>query len=274
MNEEIVNKADVWRKRSDKENADTNLDWLANNVVDFSKINLNKTPWIFSNIPKTAGKALDNYLTQAFALTDILNVNAVEFNALPQCLYLKNKLPKAISGQFSLSELVYQLIPNQEIVHLSMMRDPIFRVIFLYNDIATKKYHEEDQNTETLDFDAFIKQDDLLEINNGQARRFAGLLDSELTISDKDLYKKAKYAIDNCYSLVGLSEQFRQFYELLGKKCGIKFHNLAPIVRSKLKVQLSDLNDNQLAIIEQKNKVDIQLYQYVKTLFAQRLNEF
>jgi|GEM_PF-6552820 len=272
MHEEIINKAKNWQQRSDKENIEINLSWLTNNVVDFNKINLNKTPWVFSNIPKTAGKALDNYLTQAFVLSDILNVNSVEFNALPQCIYLKNKLPKAITGQFSMSELLYQLVPSQEIVHLSMMRDPVFRVIFLYNDIATENYHNQDDDSESLDFDSFIQQDNLLEIQNGQARRFAGLLDSEPDISDKNLYKKAKYVVDNCFSLIGISEQFNQFYELLGKKCGIKFHNLAPIVRSKLKVQLSDLKDSQLDIIKEKNKVDIQLYQYVKNLFTQRMN--
>lgn len=266
MYKTILKKSEQWQNRSNQENIDINLKWLSQHVVSFNRINLNITPWVFSNIPKTAGKALDNYLTQAFALSDILSLDSVDLRQLPQSIYLKKCYPKAIIGHYSTNDLLYQLLPNQEIVHLCMMRDPIYRVIFLYNDIATNAYHTVDKSNKTMDFDDFIKQDNK-EINNGQARRFVGLLTSEQIISDKELYEKAKYAVDNCFSLVGVSEQFKQFYQLLGNRCGVNFHNLPAIVRSKLKVQLSDVSDQQLALIREKNKVDIQLYHYVKSKF-------
>lgn len=273
MHGTILNKLEQWQSRQALENAEINLKWLSQHVVDCKKINLNVNPWVFSNIPKTAGKALDNYLTQSFALADILHINSDELNQLPQSIYMKNSYPKAITGQFAINDLLYQLLPNQDIVHLSMMRDPVYRVIFIYNDIATTAYHNADKSEKTMDFDAFINQGNT-EINNGQARRFAGMLSSETQISDKELYEKAKYVVDNCFSLVGISEQFKQFYELLGNCCGIRFHNLPPIVRSKLKVQLSDVSDQQLALIKEKNRVDIQLYHYVKSKFEDYLLEF
>ena len=266
MQEIILKKAEEWGDRSHQENIDANIQWLSKHVVDFARINLNIHPWVFSNIPKTAGKALDNYLTQGFALTDILSINADDLQQFPQSIYLKKAYPKAITGQYAINDLLYQLLPNQEIVHLSMMRDPIYRVIFIYNDIATSAYHATDQSAETMDFETFI-QNENPEINNGQAKRFAGLLSTDIEVSDMELFRKAKFVIDNCFSLVGVSEQFKQFYELLGNCCGIRFHNLPPIVRSKLKVQLSDVSDQQLAVIKEKNRVDIQLYQYVKSKF-------
>ncbi len=274
MHSTLLNKLEQWQSRQVSENSDINLKWLSQHVVDCKRINLNINPWVFSNIPKTAGKALDNYLTQSFALADILHINSDELNQLPQSIYMKNVYPKAITGQFSTSDLLYQLLPDQEIVHLSMMRDPVYRVIFIYNDIATTAYHAMDKSVETMDFDTFIRQDNS-EINNGQAKRFAGLLSEvDTKISDRELYEKAKYVVDNCFSLVGISEQFKQFYELLGRCCGIRFHNLPPIVRSKLKVQLSDVGDQQLALIKEKNRVDIQLHHYVKSKFEDYLSEF
>ena len=266
MHKLVIKKAEEWENRSNQENIDANIQWLSKHVVDFARINLNIHPWVFSNIPKTAGKALDNYLTQGFALTDILSINADDLVQLPQSIYLKKDYPKAITGQYAINDLLYQLLPNQDIVHLSMMRDPVYRVIFIYNDIATTAYHAMDQSTETMGFDTFIQKENP-EINNGQAKRFAGLLSPDIEVSDMELFRKAKYVIDNCFSLVGISEQFKQFYELLGNSCGIRFHNLPPIVRSKLKVQLSDVSDQQLAMIKDKNKVDIQLYHYVKSKF-------
>ncbi len=266
MHNTILNKSEQWQSRQALENADINLKWLSQHVVDCNRINLNITPWVFLNIPKTSGRALDNYLTQSFALSDILSINSDELNQLPQSIYMKNAYPKAITGKFASNDLLYQLLPDQETVHLSMMRDPIYRVIFIYNDIATTAYHKADKSKKTMDFDTFIKQE-YTEINNGQARRFAGLLATDAKFSDRELYERAKYVVDNCFSLVGISEQFKDFYQLLGVKCGIKFHNLPPIVRSKLKVQLSDISDEHLALIKRKNRVDIQLYEYVKSKF-------
>ncbi|MCF6319522.1 MAG: sulfotransferase family 2 domain-containing protein [Proteobacteria bacterium] len=266
MYTKLVDKAKLWESRSDSENTSINCLWLSKYAVDCKRINLNITPWVFSNIPKTAGKALDNYLTQGFALSDILSINSGDLLHFPQSIYLKKSYPKAVTGQYAINDLLYQLLPDQEIVHLSMMRDPIYRVIFIYNDIATNAYHSVNKSEKAMDFDAFIRQDNS-EINNGQSKRFAGMLSPDLEISDKELYEKARFVVDNCFSLVGISEQFKQFYELLGNRCGIRFHNLPPIVRSKLKVQLSDVSDQQLALIKQKNRVDVQLYHYVKSKF-------
>jgi hypothetical protein len=273
MHNKILQQAKDWQKRSKQENLTINFKWLSQFVVSSKRINLNMNPWVFSNIPKTAGRALDNYLTQAFALADILHLDSEYLRQLPQSIYLKNQYPKAITGQFDTSDLLYQLLPNQEIVHLSMMREPIYRVVFLYNNLATQAYHIKGQNGKPMDFDSFIQQKHNTEIQNGQARRFAGELSKDSTITDQELYIKAKEVVDNCFSLVGIAEQFEDFYQLLGKMCGIRFHNLPPIVRSRLKVQLSDISDEHLSIIKKRNRVDIQLYEYVKSQFNDKIKQ-
>lgn len=121
----LIEKACLWRNRSDQENAVINRAWLKQHAVAFEDINLKSSPWIFSHIPKTAGTSVESYLMQAFALKDILHINAPDLNNLPQCVYLKNKYPKFITGHHPIHGLLYQLLAEEKIVHLSMMREPV-----------------------------------------------------------------------------------------------------------------------------------------------------
>lgn len=270
--DELLQIRDKWSKRSDKDNSKFNLERLSEQVVSSENIKLNTGPWIFSHIPKTAGTSLESYLSQAFALKDQLHVNAPDLNRLPQVLALKNNFPQLIMGHHPMHGLLYQLLPEQKIVHLSMMREPISRVVSYYNYLATRKYHALHAQVELLSFDQFIVQKDLVEINNGQAKRIAGLLHSTQEVDDNELYFQAKYAVDHCFSVIGVTELFKQFHQLIAQTCGVIFHQLPPINRSKIKVQLTDLSASQRLIIEANNKVDIQLYQYVKSLFLEKAN--
>jgi len=267
MHNKLIKKAQLWQNRSDHENTDINRGWLSQHVVAFEEINLNRFTWVFSHIPKTAGTSLESYLLQAFSFKDVLHVNAPDLNNLPQCVYLKNKYAKFITGHHPIHGMLYQLLADEKIVHLSMMREPLARVVSYYNYIASREYHALHKQIKDLSFDGFLKQDELVELNNGQARRMAGFLHSDEKIKDHDLYYKAKYIVDHCFSLIGVTECFKQFHQLLAKKCGIAFHHLPPINRSKIKLQLADLSQQQCTTITQRNKVDIQLYQYVKSKF-------
>ena len=267
MHNKISKIAHKWQKATDSNNTKINTQFLTEHVVPFEDINLSTTPWIFSHIPKTAGTAFEKHLSQAFELKDLLNVNAPDLNRLPQCIYLKNKYPKFITGHHPMHGMLYQLLPHQPLVHLTLLRDPITRTVSYYNYTTTRKYHALNSRIKHLSFDDFLKQDDLVELSNAQARRLAGTLHSPEKITDKDLYFKAKFSIDKCFSMVGVTEYFNDFITLLGKKCGVSFHALAPINKSEVKIRLKDLSNEQLTHIKDKNKVDTQLYEYVKTKF-------
>lgn len=272
MYAKIIKTAQQWSKRIDQENAEINVSLLCKNRVGLNQINLNVKPWVFSMAPKTAGRSLDQYLTQVFALKDILSIDSHELNTLPQVIKLHNKYPDAMTGQYSIDDLIYQLLPNHKIVHLGMMREPLMRVIHLYNEATTQHMYANKMISGLVDFESYINDMNPAEINNGQAKRLAGVLNSNKKLTDKELYFKAKYNIDHCFSLVGITEKFEDFYQILGKKCGVKFQPMPSIVRSKLKVQLTDISPEMLETVRNKNKVDIQLYEYVKSLFNKYLN--
>jgi len=272
MYETLIKAAQNWSKRTAIENAQININFLSKYTVKLNQISLNVKPWIFSMAPKTAGESLNQYLTQVFTLKDILSVDSNELNNMPQVINLQNKCAEAITGHYSINDLLFQLIPHHNIVHLGMMRDPLERVVHLYNDIATHQMYANKNSTGLLDFETYVNELNPVEINNGQAKRFAGVLTSPNELTDKELYFKAKFNIDNCFSLVGITEQFDDFYQMLGRKCAVKFHHIPSIKRSKLKVRLTDIGPEKIELIQDKNKVDIQLYQYVKSKFNSSIN--
>jgi len=269
---QISENALLWKQQSDSTNADINTQWLKSNVVDFNDISLKNCTWVYSHVPKTAGTALESYLIQAFELKHVLNIDAVDLNELPECLYLRSRLPQFITGYHPLNGMLYQLLNNEKVVHISMMRDPIERIVSFFNHNITQRFRSKNHSGENLSFDEYINQSHLKEINNGQSRRLAGVIDSDEEISDKELYFKARFAIDNCFTVVGVTEFFSQFHKLIAKKCGVIFHDLPPITRLETKVQLANLKPEQIKIIKQKNKVDIQLYQYVRSKFLNLIN--
>jgi hypothetical protein len=269
-NKELLAIKKSWKSRSDAENSKINCEWLKKQIVDFSTSSFTNYHCVFSHVPKSAGTSFDRFIAQFYELKDILHVNAADLNKLPQVVNLKNNFPKLISGHHPIHGLLYQLLPNEKIIHLSMMREPVSRVISYYNYISTREYHALHKQVKDLGFDKFIHQD-LIEINNGQARRFSGTLHTNSLLSDNELYFQAKNIIDNCFTIVGVTEEINKFAQLISKKYKTKFSEVPKTNTSNVKIRLRDISSSQLKIIEQKNKVDIQLYKYVKHKFKQFL---
>ena len=133
IQDKIKENTGFWRNRTDEDNTKINVSWLEAHVLKFDEVKLDEKTWIYSHVPKTAGTALESYIVQAFKLRDVFNVNSDDLNEMPESIYMKNRYPNFITGFHPLHGLLYQLLEDEEIVHLSMMRDPIERVIAYYN---------------------------------------------------------------------------------------------------------------------------------------------
>lgn len=262
--------ADKWRIRSDLENTVLNLEFLAENVVSHSKIS-SHNPWVFSHVPKTAGTSFDRFLASYFELKDILHINAADLLKLPEIMFAKKKPAQLISGHHPIHGLLYQLLPQQPLVHLGLIRRPFDRVVSYFNYISTRNYHAMNQRVKDMSFDDFLKDSEFTEIENGQSKRLAGFLHSNEVVSDQELYERAKNTVDNCFSLVGVTELLDDYCQFLNNKMKIKAEPLSQLNQSKRKILLKDLSSRQRKLIESKNKVDIQLYEYVRSEFIRKI---
>jgi hypothetical protein len=167
--------------------------------------------------------------------------------------------------------LLYQLLPEQKFIHVTMIREPVARVVSYYNYLSTRSDHALYKTIVNLDFDQFLSQSNLVELHNGQARRLAGLLHSNETVSDNALFERAKFVVDNCFTLVGVTEKFDAFLNLLTAKYDVKFNKTARKNQSIIKLNNSELTPSQIQQIKEYNSVDIRLYSYVYEKFLRYL---
>jgi len=259
--------AKQWHNHSDADNFKRNKQFLQSHVYQFDELSIDCTHWVFAHIPKTAGTSCENYLAQMFLLQDILHINAPDLNQLPEVISLKNSVAKLITGHHPMHGLLYQLLPNQKLVHLTLLREPVSRVVSYFNYLKSRDYHVMNPEVKNMDFDAFLQQP-MVELTNGQARRLAGVLHSNEVVSDMDLYESAKTVLDNCFTLVGITEKLDDFIKLIEKKCDVKINRSQPKNPSSIIIKPSDISHKQLEKIENKNKADIMLYNYVKEVFT------
>ena len=252
-----------WLKNKDSDNYQINIDFLKDFVQTFDQSPPVPHPWVFSHIPKTAGTSLENYLLQMFLIQETLHVNAPDLNKMPEVVHLKNKFPRFITGHHPIHGLLYQLLPRQKFIHITMIREPVARVVSYYNYLSTRNDHALHKAVENLSFDEFLLQTQLVELHNGQARRLAGVLHSNETICDDTLFNRAKFVVDNCFTLVGVTEKFDAFLDLIAAKYKVKFNKIARKNQSVIKLHNRELNNNQIQLIEESNSVDIKLYTYV-----------
>ena len=260
-------KAELWSNHSDKNNFIQNKEFLQQHVCKFDELTLNTNHWIFSHIPKTAGTSCENYLAQMFLIQNILHINAPDLNQLPEVFSLKRQFPLFIAGHHPMHGLLYQLLPNKNFVHLTMLREPVARVLSYYNYLRSRETHVLHTSVIKLDFDTFLQQT-MVELHNGQARRLTGLLHSDEKIDDLELFECAKTVIDNCFTLVGVTEKIESFIELIEKRCGVKINRSARKNPSKISLSLNDLSSNQLQLIQNNNTADFMLYDYVLEKFS------
>ena len=231
------------------------------------------TNWVYSHIPKTGGTSFENYLAQLFLLQDILHVNAPDLNKMPEVMQLKKQIPRYMAGHHPMHGLLYQLLADEKLIHLTILRDPVSRVLSYYNYLSTRTSHVLHDEMAGLDIDVFLRKDNLVELHNGQARRLAGLLHSNAIISDGDLFKRAKYVVDHCFTLVGTTEKLEHLLSLIEKKCDVTFHRTPRKNHSDIRVARNQLNPEQISTINNNNRVDQKLYEYVCEIFNQKYND-
>ena len=268
--QQAIQKAKSWSENSDQENFKKNVQFLKQHVVKLDDLNFKPNPWVFSHIPKTGGTSCENYLAQLFLIQDILHINAPDLNHLPEIITHKKKVPRYIAGHHPMHGMLYQLLSNQKLVHLTLLREPIARVISYYNYLKSRQSHTLHASVKEIDINTFLQQP-MVELTNGQARRLTGLLHSDQQVSDSFLFEQAKSVIDGCFTLVGVTERLDDFIKLIESRCERIIKRSPPKNPSKHFIKLNDLNNHQLELIHKKNTVDTLLYNYVLDKFS-RIN--
>jgi len=219
---------------------------------------------VFSHVPKTGGTTLETILAKNYRLSDVLHLNAPEFKRYPDILKLKKNPPRFICGHHPLHSSLYQHLPAAPVFHLTLLRDPLSRVLSYYNYVSHKEDHPLHQQACDLGLADFIESGTSPELNNGQARRFSGYL-HQSPPDDDTLFTIAQDALQGCFSLVGTTACFDETLLLLHQFLGLSDLFYRRRNQSPQSLSIDDISEGEREVIESMNQADIQLYQAIES---------
>ena len=227
---------------------------------------MNQEKIIFLHIPKTAGTSLRQLIEKEYPGKECLYLYYPSPYKPEVINHIRKQLPfaKVLYGHVSFG--IHQLLSIQG-KYIAFLRDPIKRVISLYNHNAREpmmSYYANIQNGMSL-LD-MLTSEITPETNNHMVRIITcsskvGILD------DNDVLEQAIENIEKHFLFVGLVERLIESVTLLGRKLNWPSLPIIPhLLKDPAKNQLQIDAETQLAL-EKYNRLDLLLYEYVSSRF-------
>jgi len=260
-----------WSSNSDNENYALNVGYLKKHLRT-STYDMNTDLVCFSHVPKTGGSSLENILFKNFQAKDVLHVNAPDLVQQPDIMALKKKPAKLICGHHPMHGLLYQLLPKQPIFHLTMLRNPVDRVLSYYNYVMGKPDHPMHPQAIHRSFSEFVEALPSPEVANGQCKRFSGFLHHGQADEDT-LFKEAQATLQTTFSMVLTTEQFDQGLLLLKTALGLTdIHYQRSNVSTPFRHR-DDLSATEIKSVNNHNRADLRLFEWAQEQLTQRWSD-
>lgn len=217
---------------------------------------------VFLHIPKTAGTTLRSIFMKQYQGQELL---LCYNNAKKWRMELKNPAKlrhvKAIAGHFPFG--IHRSIPRK-FTYITMLRDPVERVVSLYQHFQrdpNQRYH---QKVKQMSLKEFVNCEEIMNVRIGST---AHINNPQTRFLSGDKTANLEKAIDNLtknFSVVGVTDLFDESIFLMKKKLSWRNIHYRKLNVSKKRTKKEDLPKEILDLIEEKNKLDIQLYHHFK----------
>ncbi|OGI46703.1 MAG: hypothetical protein A2151_06125 [Candidatus Muproteobacteria bacterium RBG_16_65_34] len=153
---------------------------------------------------------------------------------------------------------------------ITMLRDPVARVASRY---YFDRYVRKTGPAVQLPLRAYLEQRDHLPIDNGMVRCLSGVTDSvPLGGCTAEMLEAAKQASDR-FLFVGLSERFDESYALLCKLLDFPVRYCPPTNINPKRPAIETISPEDIATIEQFNRLDRELYLHCCRRLDKQLSE-
>jgi len=240
---------------------------------------------IFLHISKAAGSTLHNILEKQYEDTGhFFTAGGPENKDRERILQLSSKEKErlgVVRGHVNYG--VHELLTKPS-VYITMLRDPIDRIISLYYYLKRDQNHYLHRRciSENWTLEDYILK--TTENDNGQTRALAGALDVYSFYNGERPFipfgectdELREKAIKNLrqFLVVGLAERFDETLILLKRMLGWEFPPL--FVKQNIthnRPQKDDIPETTIRLIEKYNTLDIELYRFVTELFTKQTQQ-
>jgi len=224
---------------------------------------------IFLHIPKTAGRSLQDIILRQYrdgtTITDV-HKRRSEIKAWPDSA---KRTIKYMQGHVAYG--IHEILP-QRTAYITMMRDPVDRVISHYYFIKRSPEHPLNRVIMERNFglEDYARFEGSKELQNDQARLIAGVGKDEL-VAPAEVLEKAIRNVETNFLMIGLVERFDETLVYLKRKLG--WRNIFYGVRNQTinRPSKDEIPNRTQQEIAKRNRTDIELYAYAQEALANKI---
>ena len=240
--------------------------------------------YIFMHVPKAGGTTLQHIIAKNYLPNQFVHANSNQIHKNPACLYhaKRQTVRPIVMGHFDRSCILYNLLGDRPIIHFTMFRDPVQRILSHYRYLQSNIVHGKHQEVKVMSLEEYASSN-IKEIQNKQTLRILGdgsRAAQMQALNDPDsVFRAAKQVLEHEFSFFGLTEKYTQFL-LMAKKV-LKWEdivyrrkNISPKPQpSAAAAELTETDKQGMNIIRERNQLDIRLYDFACELFESRYRE-
>lgn len=241
-------------------------------MKDGSNLKGNETV-LFLHIPKAAGTTLHSIIHDVYPAENVYDIPLIdiedfkkEFKNYPDC---KKQNIKLLKGHMYYG--LHELMPGP-CTYITMLRDPVERVVSYYYYVRGLPGHHAHKAAIRMELGEFIINNSTIEVNNDQTRRISGM--DQVYPETGEMLSLAKSNLREKFSVVGITERFDESLILLQETLGWKIKTYSRLNQTGSRPEVKNISSGTLKIIEDFNRMDIELYRYACGLFEERIAAF
>ena len=225
---------------------------------------------IFLHVPKSAGTTLNRLIEWEYPLFEMYSVDPVLFRwsrarlwRLPQ---RRLKRFRVFKGHMPFG--LHQILP-QPATYITVMRGAVERVISAYYFMSNYKLHPNYWKFRREDWtlEDFVRRSPR---ENVQTKMIAGVDYDEPCTAE--ILAKAKENL-RYFSVVGLTERFEESLALMKLRFGWKLESYSSFNVTRTRPKERDLPQSTLDLITERNRFDIELYEWAAKLFEEAIDK-
>ena len=245
--------------------------------MNWRKNRTKSTTLLFLHIPKCAGTTLtEEILVKRYSSKEIIVFYELGTTALIDRLKSMSKreqrMVKCIAGHFAYG--IHKFYQARPCSYITVLREPLDRVVSHYYYVLrrTDHYMHKEVTEKGISLKQYVEGGLSTELDNGQTRILAGIgQGAPFGKSTEAMLEKAREHLDR-FDLVGITEEFDGFLELLGRKMGWKISRIADKNVTQNRTQINNLDKDTLDVIKHYTRFDRELYQHARFLFEAQVS--
>jgi len=231
---------------------------------------------LFTHIPKTGGTTLESIIARNEPPNGLIHINSNTLHRNPSALFKHGSFPRIVMGHHALHHVLYRFL-DRDVAHITMLRDPVSRVISYFHYLKTSPNHELHARVKGMTLAQFSRSNVSTELDNGQTMRLAGYQrrspGKPLAHTDAAL-RRAKHLVEHRCSIVGVTERYIEFLLVCRGLLGWDdvFHRRRNV--SERAPQAESVEDDAtLDVIRDRNAADVKLHAFARDLFDARARD-